>query len=144
MARMRMIALARGLIALAIVIGLVAFRAPAAGPQEWPVYAADAAATHYSTLTDINRTNLDRLAVAWEWRTGDERIDAPAGTRPGSFENTPLMIGDVLYVSTPYNRVAALDAETGVERWTYDPHAYADAVHGRTPARDAWLTFVRS
>jgi quinoprotein glucose dehydrogenase len=123
---MRIRVLARGLIALAIMTGGVAFRPPAGSPQEWPVYAADAAATHYSPLTDINRSNVGRLAVAWEWKTGDDRIEAPTGTRPGSFENTPLMIGDVLYVSTPYNRVAALDAETGAEKWTYDPHAYAD------------------
>jgi quinoprotein glucose dehydrogenase len=122
---MRMSLIARGAIALTIVTSGVAFRPPADAPQEWPVYAADAAATHYSPLTDINRSNLARLAVAWEWKTGDERVEAPAGTRPGSFENTPLMIDDVLYVSTPYNRVAALDAETGVEKWTYDPHAYA-------------------
>src|SRR5580700_1995180 len=122
---MRTRVLTRGLIALTLVAGGVAFRPPAEVPQEWPVYAADPAATHYSPLTDINRSNIDRLAVAWEWKTGDERVDAPAGTRPGSFENTPLMIDDVLYVSTPYNRVAALDAETGAEKWTYDPHAYA-------------------
>jgi glucose dehydrogenase len=81
--------LARGLIALGIMTGGVAFRPPAGSPQEWPVYAADAAATHYSPLTDINRSNVGRLAVAWEWKTGDDRIEAPTGTRPGSFETHP-------------------------------------------------------
>jgi quinoprotein glucose dehydrogenase len=42
------------------------------------------------------------------------------------FENTPLMIDNVLYLSTPYNRVVALDAETGAELWTFDPKAYLD------------------
>ena len=49
------------------------------------------------------------------------------GTRPGNFQNTPLMIDDVLYVSTMYNRVVALDAETGKELWSFDPKSYEDA-----------------
>ena len=102
--------------------GLVMAAASAQSPmQEWPVYAADAAATHYSPLTDIDRSNVSRLEVAWEWKTGDDQVTAPAGARPGSFENTPLMIDNVLYVSTSYNRVVALDAETGRELWTFDP-----------------------
>jgi quinoprotein glucose dehydrogenase len=101
---------------------------PATPPamQEWPVYAADQAATHYSPLTEIDKTSIDRVAVAWEWKTGDDQVASSAGARPGSFENTPLMIDNVLYVSTPFNRVAALDAETGVQQWVYDPQAYAD------------------
>ena len=48
------------------------------------------------------------------------------GTRPGNFQTTPLMIDNVLYLSTPYNRVVALDAETGAELWAFDPKAYED------------------
>ncbi|MFI5177787.1 MAG: PQQ-binding-like beta-propeller repeat protein, partial [Vicinamibacterales bacterium] len=115
------------LIVLASSVGVVLALGSAAPPmQEWPVYAADAAATHYSPLGDIDRTNVARLEVAWEWKTGDDQVTAPAGARPGSFENTPLMIDNVLYVSTPYNRVVALDAETGKELWVYDPKAYED------------------
>ncbi len=99
--------------------------ASAPGIQDWPVYAADAAATHGSPLADVNRDNVAALETAWEWKTGEQPLPA-FGTRPGNFENTPLMIDDVLYVSTPYNRVVALDAETGAERWTYDPKAYED------------------
>ena len=120
------------LVAAAAMLSL-ASRAAVPPMQEWPVYAADQAATHYSPLTDIDRTNVSRLAVAWEWKTGDERVITDAtssqgepGTRPGAFENTPLMIDNVLYVSTPYNRVAAIDAETGAQIWDYDPKAYAD------------------
>ena len=102
--------------------------APAAGrrqpqPQAWPVYAADAGATHYSPLADIDRTNVDRLQIAWEWKP-DEANQTQFGTRPGNFQNTPLMIDNVLYVSTMYNRVAALDAETGAQLWIFDPKAY--------------------
>ena len=98
-------------------------QAPAA--QEWPVYAADQDATHYSPLAEINRENVTQLKVAWEWRPAEDAIQE-FGTRPGNFQNTPLMIDGVLYVSTPYNRVVALDAESGKELWSYDPKAYED------------------
>ena len=98
---------------------------PASGSVGWPVYAADAAATHYSPLAGINRDSIGQVEVAWEWATGDRPLEE-FGTRPGQFQNTPLMIDGVLYLSTPYNRVVALDAETGAEIWAYDPRAYED------------------
>ncbi len=97
----------------------------AQSPQEWPTYGADQGGTKYSALADIDRTNVGRLQVAWEWKPGEEPNEA-LGTRPGNFQNTPLMIDNVLYVSTPYNRVVALDAETGAQKWMFDPKAYED------------------
>jgi quinoprotein glucose dehydrogenase len=58
-----------------------------------------------------------------EWKTGEQPMPGK-GVRPGVFEAMPLMIGGVLYVVTPYNRVVALDAATGRERWSFDPKAY--------------------
>jgi hypothetical protein len=88
---------------------------------------ADNAATHYSPLTDITGGPdiVARLTVAWEWSPGRAE---QAGVRhqPGNFQNTPLMIDNVLYVSTMYNRVVALDADSGKELWSYDPKAYED------------------
>ena len=92
---------------------------------EWPYYAGDQAGTHFSPLTDINRGNASTLSIAWTWKTGETQLQQ-FHTQPGSFENTPLMIDNVLYVSTPYNRVVALDAESGRELWSYAPHAYED------------------
>ncbi len=98
---------------------------PAPSMQEWPAYAADPGSSHYSPLTDIDRANVGRLQMAWEWKPNEDALPE-FGTRPGTFENTPLMIDNVLYLSTPYNRVVALDAETGAQLWMYDPKAYAD------------------
>jgi glucose dehydrogenase len=108
-----------------IVGGLVmlgAAQRAAAPMQEWAVYAADAAGTHYSPLTDVDRSNVSKLELAWEWKPAED--NNPNGTRPGNFQNTPLMIDNVLYVSTMYNRVVALDAETGKQLWVYDPKAW--------------------
>lgn len=103
------------------------FAAPGAqgALQEWPAYGADQGGTKYSSLTDINRSNVGQLELAWQWQPGDQPMEE-FGTRPGNFQNTPLMIDNVLYVSTPYNRVVALDAETGAQRWMFDPKAYED------------------
>jgi quinoprotein glucose dehydrogenase len=116
----------RALLCMFLATGVAAVQAQSPPrPQTWPAYAGDNAATHYSPLADIDKTNVSKLTVAWEWATGEENKQ-DFGTQPGNFQNTPLMIDNVLYVSTPYNRVAALDAETGKELWSYDPKAYED------------------
>jgi quinoprotein glucose dehydrogenase len=97
----------------------------AAFAQDWPYYGGDQAGSRYSPLDQINHTNVAKLKVAWEWKTG-ESPNAEFKTNPGNFEATPLMIDGVLYLSTPYNRVVALDPGNGKELWSYDPKAYAD------------------
>lgn len=93
---------------------------------EWPVYGGDPGGMKYSALTEINRENVQRLELAWTWNTGEGPMPTAgdAFVSPGPFEATPLMIGDTLYLSTPYSRAVALDANTGEELWSYDPRAY--------------------
>lgn len=118
------------LVLTAVLVGaaLPAGRQPAppiAAAGEWRHYAADAAATHYSPLDQITPANVSILKPIWEW--SPREVPYPEyGTRPGAFQNTPLMIDGVLYVSTPYNQVAALDAATGREIWRFNPEAYKD------------------
>jgi len=90
---------------------------------EWLYYGADQAGTKHSQLTDINIGNVQQLKVAWTWKHWETALPQ-YGTTPGFFEATPLMIGGVLYVTTPYNSIAALDAETGKELWRFDGEAY--------------------
>lgn len=107
------------------IAGFSAARNAAKPMVEWPYYGGNQAGTRYSTLTDINRKNVSGLHVAWTWKTGEGPLPQ-YGTTPGMFENTPLMIGNVVYVTTPYNRVVALNAESGAEIWSYDPKTYVD------------------
>jgi quinoprotein glucose dehydrogenase len=93
--------------------------------HDWPYYGADQAATKYSSLADISTANVRHLKLAWRWETGEQPL-AQYGTTPGKFEATPIVIGGVMYLSTPYNRVVALDAASGRELWSYDPQAYLD------------------
>jgi quinoprotein glucose dehydrogenase len=93
-------------------------------PQvEWLYYGGDPGNSKNSPLTDINPGNLQRLQVVWQWKHWETRL-AEYGTAPGFFENTPLMIDGVLYVTTPYNSIAAIDAETGKELWRFDGEGY--------------------
>ena len=99
--------------------------APAASRTDWPYYGGDAGGTKYSALTDINRTNVSGLKLAWQWKTGETPMPE-YGTSPGLFEATPLVIDGVMYLCTPYNRVVALDPASGRELWSYDPKPYLD------------------
>src|SRR4029079_8580814 len=92
---------------------------------DWPYYGGDQGGTKYSAAADVTAATVARLRAAWEWKNAEKALEAFA-TRPGNFQATPLMIDNVLYFSTPYNRVVALDADTGAELWTSDPKAYED------------------
>ena len=99
---------------------------------EWPYVGSDQSHTKYSPLDDIDRSNVDQLVVAWTWDP-NELPNQEYRTRPGSFEVTPLMIDNVVYLSTMYTRVVALDAETGEELWAFDPQAYRTGPDGGPP-----------
>jgi quinoprotein glucose dehydrogenase len=93
--------------------------------QDWPDYGGDPGGMKYSPLADINTANVAGLKLAWQWQTGEQPL-AAYGTSPGVFEATPVVVDGVMYLSTPYNRVVALDATSGRELWAYDPEAYRD------------------
>jgi quinoprotein glucose dehydrogenase len=93
------------------------------GQVEWPFVGGDAANSKSSPLADISAGNVQRLHIAWQWQHGEGRRE-DYDTVPGAFETTPLMIDGVLYVTTPYNNVAALDAASGKELWRFDGEAY--------------------
>ncbi len=75
----------------------------------------------YSTLTQINRDTVAKLKVAWVFHTGDI-ADGSDGYRRSGFETTPILVDGTLYLTTPFNRVIALDPATGTQRWAFDPH----------------------
>jgi quinoprotein glucose dehydrogenase len=90
---------------------------------EWTSVGGDPGNAKSSPLSEINAGTVQRLKVAWTWNHGEKQLEE-YGTVPGNFENTPLMIDGVLYVTTPYNNVAALDATSGKELWRFDTEAY--------------------
>src|SRR5262245_34335938 len=88
--------------------------------QEWAYYGGDAGGMKYSPLSQINRSNVQKLQVAWTYHTGD-LSDGTKYPMVSAFECTPLVADGMMYVTTPFCRVIALDAETGKQRWAFDP-----------------------
>jgi len=113
------------LAALVVVVSTALIAAQESSPIEWRYWGGDAAQTKYSAAAEITPANVRTLSLAWTWQTIDRAIPQ-YDLRPGGFQNTPLMIDDTVYVSTSFHRVVALDAETGAERWVFDPRTYEE------------------
>ena len=79
--------------------------------SDWTAYGGSQAGTRYAPLDQINQSNVHKLAKAWEFDTG----------RIGRLSATPIQIGDGIYLCTAQNVMMALDADSGEERWRFDP-----------------------
>ena len=136
---------------LRILLALVCIAVPSAKAQsprvagsstdDWPYYGHDAGGMRYSPLTQINRENVATLKVAWTFHVGDIS-DGSAGKKRSGLETTPILVDGTLYLTTGFNRVFALDPETGKQRWVYDPITetagnYGDGLINRGVA--AWI-----
>jgi quinohemoprotein ethanol dehydrogenase len=79
---------------------------------EWLTYGHTYSEQRYSTLKQIDTTNVSRLGLAWSFEVGDGG---------GNQEATPLFANGVLYGITNWSITFAVDARTGKEIWRYDP-----------------------
>ena len=86
----------------------------------WPNYGNDPGGMRYSPLAQLNRDSVSKLKVAWVFHTGDIS-NGDNGQRRSGFETTPILIDGTLYITTPFNRVIALDPTNGKQHWAYDP-----------------------
>src|SRR5450432_1339180 len=106
----------------------------------WPNYGNDPGGTRYSAAHQIDRGNVSQLKLAWTYRTGamDEKTEL---VHKAAFEATPILLENKLFLSTPYNHVLALDAQTGAKLWEYD--AQVDLTKNRSEVTSrgvsAWL-----
>ena len=87
--------------------------------DDWPAYGGSYSAQRYSPLKQINRDNVGSLKRVWDFHTGDLPVRNTKNTYGA--ENTPLKVGDTLYVCTPKDIVIAVDPSTGKQRWRFDP-----------------------
>ena len=71
----------------------------------------------YSPLTQINRENVTNLKVAWVFHTGDISDGSGRPKRSG-LETTPILVDGTLYLTSPFNRVFAVNPETGKQLWS--------------------------
>jgi quinoprotein glucose dehydrogenase len=128
--------------------------------KEWPTYGHDAGAMRFSPLKQITPENVKNLKVAWVYHMKPEGFaggpapvrttpqqraaNAPAGDEPeiprgrgGAFgsgfrpsEVTPLVIRGIMYVTTPYSRIAAIDPVLGKELWSFQLPAGVPSTRG--------------
>jgi len=109
--------------------------------SDWPNYGNDPGGMRHSSLTQINRQNVANLKMAWVYHTGDVS-DGSDGRKRSAFETTPLLVDGTLFLTTPFNRVIALEPTTGKAIWSYDPKIdqsldYGDGLVNRGVA--TWL-----
>jgi glucose dehydrogenase len=88
--------------------------------QDWPAYGGGPEQIRYSTLAQINRSNVRQLEVAWTYDSGER----------GGLQTNPIIVDGVIFATTPTHRVVALDASAGSVRWTFD-----SGIEGRGPNR---------
>src|ERR1044071_521 len=95
-------------------LALAATAAFAAG-SDWQVSGHDAGSQRYSPLTQINKSNVNKLQIAWTYHLTPEGYNG----RPRLAEAIPIVVGNHMYISSPYGEVIALNATTGAQEWKY-------------------------
>src|SRR5438067_6863166 len=86
----------------------------------WPMVNLDPGATRYSPLTQITPANVDHLRVAWIYHMKPAPAAGSAQDNAWRLsEDQPLVVGNTMFVVTPYSRVVALDPATGREKWAF-------------------------
>ncbi len=78
--------------------------------NDWPSYGRDLSNQRYSPIKQINKSNVADLAPAWTYNSGVK----------ATFQSTPIIVGEVMYLSLPFNHVVALNAKTGQQLWRYN------------------------
>lgn len=106
-------------LALALAVACASDTASASDPQDWRAYGRTGLGDRHSPLTQIDKDNVSRLAVAWRYHTG-ENENGRDGLRPARLSATPLVIAGRMYFSTAMGKVIALDAASGRELWKFD------------------------
>ncbi|MCS5545119.1 MAG: PQQ-binding-like beta-propeller repeat protein, partial [Gammaproteobacteria bacterium] len=100
--------------------------APTVSQQlQWPHYSSDQYASRYLDTDKLTETNFSNLTLAWRWTSPTENLLAANSDLEAFWnESTPIMINGVLFVSSQFNHIVAINAETGQAIWTFDPQSY--------------------
>ncbi len=93
--------------------------------HDWPRVNNDPGGMRYSQLDQINRENVAQLTPAWTFHT--EEVKEGRGR---TIECTPIVVDGVMYITTGYLKLVALDAATGKELWRFDPLKEHPSRHG--------------
>ena len=123
------------LIVVVLSLGAILSHADEHENYDWAHYGNDPGHSKYAPLEQINKNNVHELEVHWNWASIDNQsvVERPQFV-PSGFKATPITKNGVLYVSTPLGHIAAIDARTGEEKWTFSTNTWE---HGR-PANNGF------
>ncbi|WP_263261218.1 glucose/quinate/shikimate family membrane-bound PQQ-dependent dehydrogenase [Pseudomonas sp. RIT-PI-S] len=96
--------------------------APGSEQKNWEHWGNTTHGNRFAALDQVTRDNVSQLQVAWTFHTGDIPVSTGAGAED---QNTPLQVGSTVYACTAYGKVFALDADTGEQKWKFDPQGSA-------------------
>ena len=105
------------IVVLVYFAGTLAAQEPSRTGANWSSYGGDPGGSRFSSLTQITKANVGKLKEVW-------RFETPEG---GRLQTTPLIVDGTMYVVTPRQKVIALDAATGTQKWTFDSGAATTA-----------------
>ena len=114
-----------------LLASLLVCLAGSAFSADWPSYGGDNGSQKYSTLDQVNASNVEDLVMAWSWESPDNATVADNIAQhnyravPAGFNATPSVIEGVMYVPSSFGRVVALDAASGEEKWVFDTEAWS-------------------
>ncbi len=91
---------------------------------DWRYYGGDAGSTKYAPLAQIDRDNFADVRIVWRWRPPEAEILTEHDVDRNYYRSTPIVVNGVLYASSPFGIVAALNAATGEELWKFDPQSW--------------------
>ncbi len=106
--------------------------------DSWPHYGRDAGGSKFSPATQIDKSNVGKLETAWTYRTG-ELGHGTASRSALTFEATPVLWDDTLFLNSSLGKVYAIDAASGEERWRFDAEFDLEARFSETAARGVTL-----
>ncbi len=111
-------------------IPLLSILSQFAQANDWPSYAADKASSKYVPFEQISASNINLLDLAWTWMSPDNETvlenqrQQNFRATPGAFKVTPIAVDGVLYTSTSFGRVVAIDGQSGRELWQFDTRSW--------------------
>ncbi len=100
--------------------------------KTWEIYGGSKQGIRYSSLREIDSTNISHLQPAWTYHTGDSGMMT-------QIQVNPIIINGVLYGVSPKLKLFALDAATGKEKWVFNP---VDTTAGETKGRGYFMMNV--
>src|ERR1700757_3336916 len=112
---------------------------PTQPPDAWTAYGGDPGGSRYSAASQITRENVAQLKVAWTFHTGASQLDTQL-IRKAAFESTPILFDNKLFLTSPYDKVFALDPATGEKIWEFDPNVDLSRNYSEVTSRgvSAW------